>query len=292
MNAIPFEKSDFSAFREKYEGKSIVIKASGDLFTIANSPIINNLCHQLVVLKSLNVHPILVHGCGNYLKSAFEQAGKPRVMDADGNYDTTEETISLVSHTMKYLNTHTYEYFNKLSVSNKWTVKSCGMSSFSQGTPIVAEPLKQRTGKVAGIKTQELADKLVFPIVPILSSLGVDQSGAEYNVNADDVACAIAKEVGAPRLILLSSTPGVLNDEGRTLTFLDQKRADKLIAEEVITGGMKKKVTQMLAAATHVKGVAAMSFYEPYGILKELMYKKGADTSTLVKLKPQPGGMA
>lgn len=295
MNTTPYLLAD-PAFKDKYESKTIVIKAGGELFMPSNEHLVQNLFHQLLQLKAAHVHPMLVHGCGPQLTAAFAKAGAARIADTNGNFITTDDTIELVANTMSALNTNICEGFNAVAVQTglqqKYKIRGCDMRAFSAKSPFIAQPLYQRTGTVSGIKAQELADKLIMPFVPILSSLGVDENGAPYNINADDVACAIAIEVKAPRLMLLSSTPGVLDDQGNTITFLDQTHAQELIDLNVISGGMKKKVMQMLAAAEKIDGVAALSYGEPFGILKELLYQHGADSATLVKTGPQPGGMA
>lgn len=284
MNTVSFDHIDKEAL-EEYKGKTIIVKASGELFTPEHSAQIKNLFHQLAVLKASNIHSILVHGCGNYLNNTFANAGIARTLDADKNFVTTDESIGIVAETMETLNNNICDFFNKVAAQQEWKVKGCGMVSFPQKSPIIAAPHHQRTGKISGIKTDRIADKLVFPVIPILSSLGMDEEGNAYNINADDVACALALEVKAPRLVLLSSTPGVLDGQGQTISRLDQKTAQTLIDAKIITGGMEKKVTQMLnAAAQGIQGVAAMSFYEPYALLKELAYKNGAGSSTLVTL--------
>lgn len=289
MNTALSDQVDMAAF-ESYQGKTIVVKAGGELFTGPNSALINNLFHQLALFKTNNIHPILVHGCGNYLNGEFKKAGIDRITDIDGNFETTDQTIGLVSRITQAVNKNICEHFNKVSQKSDWPFTAYGVDSFSSCSSILAEPLTGRTGKTISIKNQEIAQKIAVSGIPIIGSLGADKEGNFYNINADDVACALAIGVNAPCLMILSSTAGVLDAQGHTIKKLDQDTAFDMMAKGVISGGMKKKVMQMLnAAAQGIGDVATMHFAEPYSLIKQLVYKSGADTATLVTIKASYG---
>jgi len=84
--------------------------------------------------------------------------------------------------------------------------------------------------------------------VPVIAPIGVGEDGLTYNVNADEAAGAIAQALHAEKLILLTDVPGVLDAEGRLIPELSRERAEQLVGEGVIKGGMIPKIACCAAA--------------------------------------------
>jgi hypothetical protein len=84
--------------------------------------------------------------------------------------------------------------------------------------------------------------------VPVVAPLASDDAGVVYNVNADEIASALARGLGVQRLVVASNIPGVLDAEGRVIDELDVSEARALIRDGVVTGGMQVKLEAALAA--------------------------------------------
>lgn len=274
-------------------GKSIIIKASGELFLPKNQHHVEQLFNQIFLLKAMYMHPILIHGCNPHLKAAFAEKGHVRETDADENYKTTDATIGIVADVMTALNADICKQFNKWADGSNWALQAVGMDAFSQNSPVMAVSHNERTGKITAIKTDEIAALLPTKL-PILSSLGMDENGQPYNINADDVACETALALDASALIFMSYTNGILDQQQKTIPSLDEKTIDAMIAAKTLDAGMKKKVTQMLNAAAHgIQKVTTLNFYEPSGLLNTLFGYQGATTATKISHVPSPlGGIA
>lgn len=104
-------------------------------------------------------------------------------------------------------------------------------------------------GEVTGGDAALARTLLGAGFLPVISSIGADETGALLNVNADDAAAAIAGIVGARLLVLLTDTPGVRGERGEVIESLDAQEAERLIAAGVIHGGMAPKVRAALRAA-------------------------------------------
>lgn len=103
-------------------------------------------------------------------------------------------------------------------------------------------------GEVAEINTAvvEMLDQGEF--IPVIAPIGVGEDGASYNINADLVAGKVAEALGAEKLILLTNTPGLLDQQGALMTGLDSEKVDQLIADGTIHGGMLPKIQTALEA--------------------------------------------
>ncbi len=115
--------------------------------------------------------------------------------------------------------------------------------------------------------------------VPIIAPLGLDQNNQTFNINADTVAGSIAKELKARRLMIISDVEGVLDNEKKLIPEIDSIKANKLIDQEVISGGMIPKINNCLDVASNgVKGVVIIDGRKNHSLLFELLSDKGSGT--------------
>jgi acetylglutamate kinase len=103
-------------------------------------------------------------------------------------------------------------------------------------------------GEVSGVNKQVLTFFDGGDFIPVIAPIGVGEDGASYNINADLVAGKVAEVVQAEKLILLTNTPGLLDDDGTVLTGLQAKTVRKLIKNGTISGGMLPKIEAALSA--------------------------------------------
>ena len=115
--------------------------------------------------------------------------------------------------------------------------------------------------------------------VPVIAPLGINENNQTFNINADTAAGAIAKELKARRLLIISDVEGVLDKNKKLITEINSKKAKEMINNNIISGGMIPKINNCLDVASNgVKGVVIIDGRKPHSILFELFSDKGAGT--------------
>ena len=115
--------------------------------------------------------------------------------------------------------------------------------------------------------------------IPIVVPLGVGDDGRIYNINADVAAGSIAKEIDARRLLLMTDVEGVLDENQKLISEINLNRANEMLKNNVISGGMIPKINTCLNAISNgVRGVVIVDGRKPHSILFELFSDKGAGT--------------
>ena len=115
--------------------------------------------------------------------------------------------------------------------------------------------------------------------VPIIVPMGLDENNNIFNINADTAAGAIAKNIGSRRLLLMTDVEGVLDKEKKLVPEIKTKDAEKMINDQIISGGMIPKIKTCLDAINNgVTGVVIVDGRRSHSILFELFSDKGAGT--------------
>ena len=115
--------------------------------------------------------------------------------------------------------------------------------------------------------------------IPIVVPLGVGDDGRIYNINADVAAGSIAKEIDARRLLLMTDVEGVLDENQKVISEINLNRANEMLKNNIISGGMIPKIKTCLDAISNgVRGVVIVDGRKPHSILFELFSDKGAGT--------------
>jgi acetylglutamate kinase len=129
------------------------------------------------------------------------------------------------------------------------------------------------------IKTNVLNEIINENQVPVVAPLGINENNQTFNINADTAASAIAKELKARRLLIISDVEGVLDKNKKLITEINSKKAKEMINNDIISGGMIPKINNCLDVASNgVKGVVIIDGRKPHSILFELFSDKGAGT--------------
>ena len=261
-------------YMQKYEGDIVVIKYGGSAMT--NEIIKKSVLKDIAVLKSVGLKPIIVHGGGKdinrmldrvQIKSEFKNG--LRVTDRD-TLEIAEMVLSgkinkgLVTH-LEQIGTHAVGLSGK--DGNMITVEKV----MPQGEDIGF------VGKITSVDT--LLDQ---GYTPIISTIGLDEKYHAYNINADDVATAIARAVKASKLVFLTDIEGVLEDPNNSETLIskiDTESAKELFESGIITGGMIPKLKNCLEAVQNdVKRVHILDGRLEHSLLIEIFTKKGVGT--------------
>ena len=249
----------------------VVIKYGGSL--------LDDRAHRMAFLKDIASLPksprvILVHGGGKEISRQMEKAGlTPRFVN--GRRFTDEATLVVVEAALKELNGEMVQALHKLGVRTK------GYSGrdrhLMEATP-VAE--LGRVGVPSDVKSTVLQTMLDDATIPIFYSIAEDTHGLPLNVNADEMALALATSLHAARLIYLTDTGGLLGRDGAVLTKVDEFLIKELINDGTIKDGMRVKVEACLEALR--RGVGCVDLAKDVKFLKT---KLGLSTGTTIALR-------
>ena len=129
------------------------------------------------------------------------------------------------------------------------------------------------------IKTNILDEIIKANEIPVIAPLGINENNQTFNINADTAAGAIAKELKARRLLIISDVEGVLDKSKKLITEINSKKAKEMINNDIISGGMIPKINNCVDVASNgVKGVVIIDGRKPHSILFELFSDKGSGT--------------
>jgi acetylglutamate kinase len=266
------------------DNKTVVIKYGGN--AMVDEELKNSFAQDIVLLKQVGVNPVIVHGGGPQIGELLKRVGKESKF-IEGMRVTDRETMDIVLMVLGGL-------VNKeiVSLINTHGGRAVGLTG-KDGGLINARRLElvsrtQQTSEIIDlghVGEVETIDPSVVRMldddnfIPVIAPIGVGKDGASYNINADIVAGKLAAVLGAEKLLLLTNTPGVLDQEGKLLTGLDAKTTDRLIQEGVIHGGMLPKVDCALdAVKSGVKTSHIIDGRVKHSVLLELLTNKGVGT--------------
>ena len=260
---------------QKFKSKTIVIKYGGN--AMIDEKLKSSFARDIVLMKSVGMNPIVVHGGGPQIGRALEKLGKKSEF-IHGMRVTDVQTIGAVEEILQVVNEKIIDLIHQHGGQAKGLVGQDGnlvvasKLDFGDGTDLGF------VGEVSRIKT-DIIQNLEKGDIPVIAPIGVGADGDFYNINADLVAGAIAEALGAEKLILLTNTTGLLDAEGALLTGLDADTVDELIADGTIHGGMLPKIACALSAVKHgVKASHIIDGRVSHAVLLEVFTDEGVGT--------------
>ncbi|MBQ7789053.1 MAG: acetylglutamate kinase [Clostridia bacterium] len=268
---------------QKYYNKIVVIKYGGN--AMINEHLKEQVMEDIVLLSLIGVKVVLVHGGGPEITDTLKRIGKESVF-VDGLRVTDKETADVVQ--MVLAGKINKSLVNKLQIKGG---KALGISGLD-GHMIEAEMKDERlgyVGKITNVDISPIMDLLEKGYIPVVSTIGCDNEGNVYNINADTAAAYIAGGVKAERLITMTDIEGILrdkNDHSSIIPCIDLKMAEELFASEVISGGMIPKVECCIDAIHKgVKKVIILDGRVPHALLIETLTDEGAGTMVVADMK-------
>ena len=259
-------------YLDKYTDEFIVIKCGGSI--LINPNLFNIFIQDVAVLKKLGLSPIIVHGGGKRINNKLSELNiKSNFIK--GLRVTDAKTINIVEDVLIE--------FNK-EIVNALKYQSCEAKRITskEHNIISVKPESKDLGFVGipnKIKTNVLNEIIEANGVPVIAPLGINENNQTFNINADTAAGAIAKELKARRLLIISDVEGVLDKNKKLITEINSKKAKEMINNNIISGGMIPKINNCLDVASNgVKGVVIIDGRKPHSILFELFSDKGAGT--------------
>ena len=259
-------------YLEKYNDEFIVIKCGGSV--LVDKSLFKIFIEDVTVLNKLGFNPIIVHGGGKRINIRLNELNiKSNFIN--GLRVTNKDTINIVEDVL--IN------FNKEIVAalKDQSCKTRRITS-KEYNIITVKPESDELGFVGTpthIKTNVLKEIINANEVPVIAPLGLDENNQTFNINADTVAGAIAKELKARRLMIISDVEGVLDKEKKLMPEINSSKTRELIDQEVISGGMIPKINNCLDVASNgVKGVVIIDGRKNHSLLFELLSDKGSGT--------------
>ena len=270
-----------------FKGKVFVIKAGGEVF--ADPAQASALIEQVGILHQVGIRTVLIHGGGPQSTKLATELGL-ETQFVEGRRVTDSESLNVAMMILNgQINTRI------LAACRDLQIPAVGISGVDAGLIRAhRRPPVERAnastvdygfvGDIDSVDADILRKQLDNGLMPVVSPLSCDESGTLLNINADTVAAAIAAELDAEKLILLTGAPGVLedaSDPNSLISYIDRAQLDKLRDDGKLADGMLPKAAAIDAAlANGVNRVHVISYNFPDSLLLEVFTNEG--TGTLV----------
>lgn len=275
---------------QKFKGKTFVVKFSGKV--TEDSENLASLAEELALLHQVGIKICVVHGGGKQLTELAKKLGVAQTV-IEGRRVTDDDTLELAKMIFAgKINT------DILAALRQRGINAVGLSGVDGNiVHAVRRPPKKITnaetgefeivdfgnvGDVLNINSHLLSLLLDADYLPVVSSLGADDDGQIYNINADTIAAEIAVQLKAEKLVLLSDVNGIYldpQDETTKLSRLTINEAEKLIIEGKATGGMIPKIQSLMSLLkSGVKSAHIISGAKRNALLSEVFTDEGTGT--------------
>ena len=259
-----------------YRKKTVVIKYGGN--AMINKELKESVMHDLVLLTTIGIRVVLVHGGGPEISKTLEKMNVKSEF-VNGLRVTDKETANVVQMVLA-------GKVNKDLVCQIGNLggHAIGLSGMD-GNMIKCRPLDTAHGYVGDITEMNMDvvhEALEHGFIPVISTVGYDEEGNCYNINADTVAAAVAGKLKAEALISMTDVAGLLRDKDDESSLIHRvyiSDVPALIADGIISGGMIPKIDSMTQAIREgVKRAFIIDGRVPHSILMEMLTDEGMGT--------------
>ena len=272
--ALPYIKN--------YYGKTIVIKYGGN--AMINEALKEQVMEDIVLLHLIGVNVVLVHGGGPEITDTLAKIGKESKF-VGGLRVTDKETVDVVQMVLAGKINKTL--VNKLEINGGRAIGISGLDGHMIKAEMKNEELGY-VGKITEVDVTPINDLIEKGYIPVVSTIGCDEKGNVYNINADTAAAFIAGNMNAERLITMTDIEGILkdkNDPHSVIPEIDIKGCYELFETGIIGGGMIPKVECCIDAIRKgVKTVTILDGRVPHALLIEMLTDEGAGTMVVGEL--------
>ena len=283
-----------------FKGKVFVIKVGGEVF--ADPTLTRALVEQVGILHQVGIRTVLIHGGGPQSTKLAAALGLDTQF-IEGRRVTNSDSLNVATMILNgQVNTKI------LACCRDLQIPAVGISGVDAGLIRAHKrPPVQREGEEAidygfvgdidSVEADILRKQLDNGLMPVVSPLSCDESGVLLNINADTVAAAIAAELNAEKLILVTGATGILedvNDPGSLISYIDRTHLQQLKDDGVLADGMLPKAAAINAAIKNgVQRVHVISYKLPDSILLEVFTNEGTGTlvvDDIAALSPEEQG--
>lgn len=270
---------------QRFRGKTVIVKLGGAAIDAALD---RALAQDVLLLRSVGVRCVLVHGGGPQVDEMMRAVGKQPEF-RDGLRVTDAETLRLVRMVLVgEVSRNLVATINRESPNDPVAVAVAGEDG-GLLTTRPRDPALGFVGDVAQVRAERLHDQLDKGYLPVVSTVGADPSGQPYNINADEAAMAIAVAMQAEKIVYLTAAPGLLEnpkDESSLIPRLTAAELRERIEHESVSAGM---IPKLRACADAVEGGVGSAHIidgrTPHSLLIEILTDKGIGTMVLKEAK-------
>lgn len=273
---------------QDYDREIVVIKYGGH--AMGEESIAKLFAADVVLLKLLGLHPVVVHGGGPQISRMLERAGVKSTF-VDGLRVTDGPTMEVAEMVLSgAINKEIASWITQAGAAAD--VRGVGLSGKDARLITAEKATRPSTDSDEPMdlgfvgEPTHIDPKLVLGLIhsendyiPVVAPIGVSLEGQTYNINADTVAGALAAALKAKRLLMLTDVAGVLDARGERLRQLDLEESREVIASGVAKGGMIPKLETAIAAVdAGVEAAVILDGRRPHAMLVELFTEHGAGT--------------
>ena len=261
----------------EFHGKTVVIKYGGAAMT--DAALREDFARDVVLLKYVGLNPIVVHGGGPEITAYMERLGMP-VEFVGGLRVSNAETVEVAK--MVLVGKVNKDIVLRLNRHGQPAVGLCGDDGLLFRVSRQAGPGGEDVGFVGRIDRVDVdvLNHIAQDYIPVVASIGADREGASYNVNADEAAGAVARAMGAYKVMFLTDVEGWMRDPADPTSVISEAHADEVEAAlPSISGGMRPKLAGCLDAIHG--GVTFAHIVDgrvPHSLLLELFTDAGVGT--------------
>jgi len=261
-----------------FHNKTIVIKLGSSV--LRSEETLENTMNDISLLKLIGMKVVVVHSGSDEISRWVKRLGKD-IEYLDGNRVTDKETMEIVEMVLGKINK---DLVRRLEEKSIHCVGICGKDSETVivDKKVVSSGDVGYFGEIRTINTELISKLLEDGFLPIIASIGIDEDYESYNLNADDLATAIAKEICAEKLVFLAKEPGICEDdpENTVKSFLDTGNANILLNDDKVDRNVRSKlICAVDAACGGVNRVHIISGACIHGMLLEFFTDKGIGTA-------------
>src|SRR6195256_3799210 len=230
----------------EFHGKTVVIKYGGA--AMEDLELREEFARDVVLLKYVGLNPIVVHGGGPDITAYMERLGRP-VQFVGGLRVSAAQTVEIAK--MVLVGKVNKEIVLRLQRHGQPAVGLCGDDGSLFRVARRSAPRGEDSGFVGRIERVNVGviEHVASDYIPVIASVGADREGNSYNVNADEAAGAVARALGAYKVMFLTDVSGWLRDPEDPASVVSEAGADEV--EEVlgsVAGGMRPKLAACLDA--------------------------------------------
>ena len=288
--------ADALPFIRRFRGSVVVVKYGGNAMT--EPALKDSFARDITWMSLVGMRPVVVHGGGPQIGELLSRIGKQSEF-VQGMRVTDRETMDVVEMVLG-------GQVNKdiVSLISSHGGRAVGISgrdgNFIRARRMLLPAVQQadgsgvpvdlgQVGEVDSIDTSLVELLVGNGFIPVVAPIGSGESGEAFNINADLVAGQLATAIGAEKLLLLTNTPGVLDEHGELLRELDLAGTERLINSGVIAGGMLPKVRCALdAVAGGVRTATVLDGRVDHALLLELFTQTGVGTQFVADAAAAP----
>ena len=273
--------NDVIAFKQKNDGKTVVVKASGKI--IDDEAIRTSFAQQVTAMRrDLGLKVIVVHGAGNRIDKALDAAGKKSIK-RNGLRVSQADHIEIIDAATREANDILTATFNQFAGAH---VMPLGLSGHNRDLAMYSAPMDADADNYSGENVIEFNKWYLRHLlddgktIPIITNMCANLNGghvSKINVNADGVAAKLATGMQAHRLLMCSDVPGVLDQQKRIIPEIKSEDVEGLIKDGTIAGGMLVKVNEAFNVASRMPADSAVIIMDEKFLL-ELLTPKGHGT--------------